>query len=177
MSSIQSQEKSSSYGERSKSENCLKAMDVVDMKSMSNSVSIGGVISPEMVGTLKLAATASSSDYVDREEMPPPVPPLPLNYQRSDDEGYPNDRELRKIKAITKASRQGELKRLRIAQEIQREQEEIEVKIKELEARGVQIEKTLRGEEPPMDMGSVGANDEKLLKDLLEIWRNITALK
>lgn len=144
------------------------------MKSMTNSVSIGGVISPEgNPSNLKLAA--SSSDYVD--EMPPPVPPLPLNYQRSDDEGYSNDRELKKIKAITKASRQGELKRLRIAQEIQREQEEIEVKIKELEARGVQIEKTLRGEEPPMDMGSVGENDEKLLKDLLEIWRNITALK
>lgn len=151
-------------------------MDVVDMKSMSNSVSIGGVASPETATTnLKLAT--SSSEYVDREEMPPPVPPLPLNYQRSDDEGYPNDRELKKLKAITKASRQGELKRLRIAQEIQREQEEIEVKIKELEARGVQIEKTLRGEEPPMDMGSVGANDERLLKDLLEIWRNITALK
>lgn len=152
-------------------------MDVVDMKSISNSVSIGGVTSHAEGNNLKLAASASS-DYVDREEMPPPVPPLPLNYQRSDDEGcYPNDRELKKIKAITKASRQGELKRLRIAQEIQREQEEIEVKIKELEARGVQIEKTLRGEEPPMDMGSVGANDEKLLKDLLEIWRNITALK
>lgn len=150
-------------------------MDVVDMKSaMSNSVSIGGVTSPEG-SNLKLAA--SSSEYVDRDELPPPVPPLPLNYQRSDDEGYPNDRELKKIKAMTKASRQGELKRLRIAQEIQREQEEIEVKIKELEARGVQIEKTLRGEEPPMDLGSVGANDEKLLRDLLEIWRNITALK
>lgn len=38
------------------------------------------------------------------------------------------------------------LKRLRIAQEIQREQEEIEVKLKDLEARGVLIEKELRGE-------------------------------
>lgn len=119
----------------------------------------------------------TNPEYMAREEMPPPVPPLPLNYQRSDDEGPPNDRELKKLKAMSKASRQGELKRLRIAQEIQREQEEIEVKIKELEARGVQIEKTLRGEEPPLDMGSVGANDERLLKDLLEIWRNITALK
>lgn len=36
--------------------------------------------------------------------------------------------------------------RLRIAQEIQREQEEIEVKLKDLEARGVFIEKALRGE-------------------------------
>lgn len=36
--------------------------------------------------------------------------------------------------------------RLRIAQEIQREQEEIEVQLKDLEARGVLIEKALRGE-------------------------------
>lgn len=36
--------------------------------------------------------------------------------------------------------------RLRIAQEIQREQEEIEVKLKDLEGRGVLIEKALRGE-------------------------------
>lgn len=115
------------------------------------------------------------------DECPPPVPPLPLNYQRSDDESYSindnNNRELKKIKAITKASRQGELKRLRIAQEIQREQEEIEVQIKELEARGVHIEKTLRGEEQSTNTESVGANDERLLKELLEIWRNITQLK
>lgn len=150
----------------------------------NNSVSIpggGAALTVSSEGLKQKLSTASgvnkTMENADREEMPPPVPPLPLNYQRSDDEGYPNDRELKKIKAITKASRQGELKRLRIAQEIQREQEEIEVKIKELEARGVQIEKTLRGEEPPLDMGSVGANDEKLLKDLLEIWRNITALK
>lgn len=37
-------------------------------------------------------------------------------------------------------------RRLRIAQEIQREQEEIEVKLKDLESRGVHIEKALRGE-------------------------------
>lgn len=35
---------------------------------------------------------------------------------------------------------------MRIAQEIQREQEEIEVQLKEQEARGVLIEKALRGE-------------------------------
>lgn len=79
---------------------------------------------------------------------PPPIPPLPLNYQRSDDEStsVAENRELKRLKAMSKASRQAELKRLRIAQEIQREQEEIEVQIKELEARGVIIEKVLRGE-------------------------------
>lgn len=72
--------------------------------------------------------------------------------------------------------------RLRIAQEIQREQEEIEVKIKELEAKGVELEKALRGEEL-VDSGrmekikSIGANDENLVQDLLDIWRNITELK
>lgn len=42
--------------------------------------------------------------------------------------------------------------RLRIAQEIQREQEEIEVQLRDLEARGVLIEKELRGEEQSPDM-------------------------
>lgn len=41
---------------------------------------------------------------------------------------------------------------LRIAQEIQREQEEIEVQLRDLEARGVMIEKELRGEEQSPDM-------------------------
>lgn len=104
-------------------------------------------------------ANASSSTAGNRftpigrkeaEELePPPIPPLPLNYQRSDDESCTTNEpknELKKLRAMTKASRQAELKRLRIAQEIQREQEEIEVKIKDLETRGVEIEKELRGE-------------------------------
>lgn len=177
-----------SYCERSKSENCLK-IDTIDGSKMVNSISIGGGgnVAVGVVGSSAafdtilgspshVVSTTSSTDLLD--ECPPPVPPLPQNYQRSDDElSYSNDREMKRLKAMTKASRQGELKRLRIAQEIQREQEEIEVQIKELEARGVHIEKTLRGEEPSLDMGNVGANDEKLLKDLLEIWRNITQLK
>ncbi|KAJ6638608.1 [F-actin]-monooxygenase Mical [Pseudolycoriella hygida] len=115
------------------------------------------------------------------EEEAPPIPPLPINYQRSDDESC-SANESRKLKAHSKASRQAELKRLRIAQEIQREQEEIEVKLKDLEARGVLLEKALRGEEQNPEVVdqngvSVGANDEKLLKELLEIWRNITQLK
>lgn len=70
---------------------------------------------------------------------------------------------------------------MRIAQEIQREQEEIEVKIKELEASGVLLEKALRGEGQDLENldpnNSMGANDERLLKELLEIWRNVTQLK
>lgn len=42
--------------------------------------------------------------------------------------------------------------RLRIAQEIQREQEEIEVELRDLEDRGVLIEKELRGEDQLPDL-------------------------
>ncbi|XP_055902556.1 F-actin-monooxygenase Mical isoform X8 [Eupeodes corollae] len=131
----------------------------------------------------KISSYASSPQLFKNtdEQIPPPIPPLPLNYQRSDDESYATEsREQKKQRAITKATRQAELKRLRIAQEIQREQEEIEVQLKELEARGVLIEKALRGEGQTIDnleASNMGANDEKLLKELLEIWRNITHLK
>lgn len=68
------------------------------------------------------------------------------------DESYTTEtRDQKKQRAISKAVRQAELKRLRIAQEIQREQEEIEVQLKELETRGVLIEKALRGEEQPLE--------------------------
>ncbi|KAH8382516.1 hypothetical protein KR009_003931, partial [Drosophila setifemur] len=122
---------------------------------------------------------AGASPSALDDQNPPPIPPLPLNYQRSDDESYANEtREHKKQRAISKASRQAELKRLRIAQEIQREQEEIEVQLKDLEGRGVLIEKALRGEGQNIEnLDTTKDNDEKLLKELLEIWRNITALK
>ncbi|KAL5285067.1 Mical family protein [Megaselia abdita] len=110
------------------------------------------------------------------DQAPPPIPPLPLHYQRSDDESGFEPREFKKQRAVSKASRQAELKRLRIAQEIQREQEEIEVELKDLEARGVYIEKKIRGE---MEEGADSnlACDEKLLKELFDIWASITNLK
>ena len=74
--------------------------------------------------------------------------------------------------------------RLRIAQEIKREQDEIDLKIKDLETRGVEIEKYLRGEGQNIEQlnesslsSHVGASDEELLKELLDIWRSITQLK
>ncbi|XP_035900173.1 F-actin-monooxygenase Mical isoform X4 [Anopheles stephensi] len=120
----------------------------------------------------------------EAEELePPPIPPLPLNYERSDDEaGAANEskNEMKKIRAMSKTSRQAELKRLRIAQEIQREQEEIDVKIKDLETRGVEIEKELRGESETLKKGNatnLGANDDGLVKEWLEIMSSITRLK
>jgi hypothetical protein len=72
---------------------------------------------------------------------------------------------------------------LRIAQEIKREQDEIDLKIKDLETRGVEIEKHLRGEEQNLEQlneanrSPTGSSDEEMLKELLDIWRNITQLK
>lgn len=57
----------------------------------------------------------------------------------------------RKNKLITNIS-YANVYRLRIAQEIQREQEEIEVELRDLEARGVLIEKELRGEDQLPDV-------------------------
>ena len=50
-------------------------------------------------------------------------------------------------KQVRQAARQAELKRLRMAQSIQRQLEEMEVKQKELEDQGVRLEKALRGED------------------------------
>lgn len=75
---------------------------------------------------------------------------------------------------------------MRIAQEIQREQEEIEVEVRDLETRGVEIEKELRGENSRNDQAVLetggrpsasGATDRVLLEELFEIWRKITQLK
>lgn len=57
------------------------------------------------------------------------------------------------------------------------------MKIKDLETRGVEIEKLLRGEDQNIEqlnetsLSKIGSSDEELLKDLLDIWRNITQLK
>lgn len=73
--------------------------------------------------------------------------------------------------------------RLRIAQEIKREQDEIDLKIKDLETRGVEIEKLLRGEDQNSESLNVAISssneksDDELLKELLEVWHFITSLK
>ncbi|XP_076297907.1 molecule interacting with CasL isoform X3 [Lasioglossum baleicum] len=106
-------------------------------------------------------------------ENPPPIPPPPLNYtipttNVSDDSLSEDDTKTtavsascmlkatvtegscnsvsRKSKTTKRLARQAQLKRLRMAQEIQRKLEETEVKQRELESRGVSVEKALRGE-------------------------------
>lgn len=72
---------------------------------------------------------------------------------------------------------------MRIAQEIKREQDEIDLKIKDLETHGVEIEKLLRGEGQNIEnlnessLSTIGSSDEELMKELLDVWRSITQLK
>ncbi|CAC5395899.1 MICAL [Mytilus coruscus] len=66
--------------------------------------------------------------------------------------------------AARKQLKQKEQKRLRIAQEIQRQLEEVDVKQKELEERGVVVEKALRGE---------GEESGRVESELMQEWFNL----
>lgn len=186
-----SKTKEGSPYERCASEDCLKNTPATGSSSVTTGATTSGrdtttTSSPPGGGTGTGSSSANRFTPIGRKEAeelePPPIPPLPLNYQRSDDESCTTNEpknELKKLRALSKASRQAELKRLRIAQEIQREQEEIEVKIKDLETRGVEIEKELRGESESLEKNieNLGANDEGLVKEWLELMRSITRLK
>ncbi|XP_011345174.1 F-actin-monooxygenase Mical isoform X2 [Ooceraea biroi] len=78
----------------------------------------------------------------------------------------------RKLKTNKKIARQAQLKRLRMAQEIQRKLEETEVKQKELESRGVSVEKSLRGE------GDLPDREEAdLLREWFDLMKERTELR
>ncbi|XP_029994888.1 F-actin-monooxygenase mical1 isoform X2 [Sphaeramia orbicularis] len=62
--------------------------------------------------------------------------------------------ELMKMRTLERRAKMSELQRLRKAQSIQRRLEEIEVTFKELEEKGVELERTLRGE-----AGGSGSSD------------------
>ncbi|KAI9560901.1 hypothetical protein GHT06_011855 [Daphnia sinensis] len=79
----------------------------------------------------------------------------------------------RQSKQARQVARQTELKRLRMAQSIQRQLEEMEVKQKELEEQGVRLERTLRGEE-----GGVSGRDESaLMQEWFQLVHEKNALK
>nr|XP_031846708.1 F-actin-monooxygenase Mical isoform X3 [Nomia melanderi] len=132
-------------------------------------------------------------------ENPPPIPPPPLNYtiptiHVSDDslsedetkttavstscmlkatvtEGSCNSFS-RKSKTTKRIARQAQLKRLRMAQEIQRKLEETEVKQRELESRGVSVEKALRGEGECSDR-----EEADLLREWFDLMKDRTELR
>merc|ERR1712071_120453 len=70
------------------------------------------------------------------------------------------------------AARQTELKRLRMAQAIQRQLEEIEVKQKELEDQGVTLEKALRGEDSSLH----GRDESTLMQEWFQLVHEKNAL-
>ncbi|XP_066979109.1 F-actin-monooxygenase Mical isoform X3 [Macrobrachium rosenbergii] len=77
----------------------------------------------------------------------------------------------RKQRNALKVARQAELKRLRMAQEIQRQLEECEVKTRELEERGVAVEKALRGEN-----GGASRDEAELISDWFSMVHEKNAL-
>ncbi|XP_031346644.1 F-actin-monooxygenase Mical-like isoform X2 [Photinus pyralis] len=132
---------------------------------------------------------------------PPPIPPLPTNYtgsapSRYTDESSEGDNDYkhhdqnscdtlnhsgthggrRTSRSMRRASRQSQLKRHRMAQEIQRKLEETEVKTRELEQKGVCVEKALRGEDS--GIGAFNTLDEAdLLKQWFDLMRDLTELR
>ncbi|KAK4877333.1 hypothetical protein RN001_009839 [Aquatica leii] len=131
---------------------------------------------------------------------PPPVPPLPKNYVLSGPSHYTDEssegdnewkhhnqnscdtlnqseiHEGRRSRSIRRASRQARLKRHRTAQEIQRKLEETEVKTRELEQRGVTVEKALRGEDT-IDTTYNNIDESELLKQWFDLMRDLTELR
>ncbi|XP_046672413.1 F-actin-monooxygenase Mical isoform X4 [Homalodisca vitripennis] len=123
------------------------------------------------------------------ESVAPPVPPPPLNYpssrQHSEDsmselEGEDSHASIatnsassrKRTRMARKMERQAHLKRLRMAQEIQRQLEELEVKQRELETRGVDVEKAIRAEN-----ASSGGENSVLLKEWFELMRERSELR
>ncbi|XP_024947537.1 F-actin-monooxygenase Mical isoform X3 [Cephus cinctus] len=132
-------------------------------------------------------------------ENPPPIPPPPLSYAMptthiSDDSISEDDSKAtalsvsqmhkttladgscnsisRKAKTAKRIARQAQLKRLRMAQEIQRKLEETEVKQRELESRGVSVEKALRGEGESCDR-----EEADLMSEWFDLMRERTELR
>jgi len=129
--------------------------------------------SPSPPKPLSSQSPVKSSD--SKNETAPPVPPPPALYTPSQDESLseedskaPGDSSwsVKKLKTSQRLARQAQNKRLRMAQEVQRQLEELEVRQKELEAQGVAVEKALRGEET-----GVQPNEKELLDEWMRLVR------
>ncbi|KAF5302677.1 hypothetical protein FQA39_LY10173 [Lamprigera yunnana] len=131
---------------------------------------------------------------------PPPVPPLPKHYVASGPSHYavedssdgewkhPNQHssdtlnhsdvhdDYRINRSIRRASKQARLSRHRMAQEIQRKLEETEVKTRELEERGVSVEKALRGEDSNTTTYK-SIEESELLKQWFDLMRDLAELR
>jgi len=91
-------------------------------------------------------------------------------------------------KTAKRAAKLAQLKRIREAQEIQRELEELDVKHKELEKRGIKAERSLRGEDildeeefaKDYEDSAINSDDEKENSDnpvTIQVWFSLLAEK
>ncbi|XP_026671980.1 F-actin-monooxygenase Mical isoform X2 [Ceratina calcarata] len=167
-------------------------------KSYSEGSDLDKVLSPKInIRPKSVCEGMLSRNFLN--ENPPPIPPPPLNYtipttQISDDSLSEDDTKTtavsqscmqkatitegscnsisRKTKTTKRIARQAQLKRLRMAQEIQRKLEETEVKQRELESRGVSVEKALRGEGECSDR-----EEADLLREWFDLMKERTELR
>ncbi|XP_031346646.1 F-actin-monooxygenase Mical-like isoform X4 [Photinus pyralis] len=176
----------------------------ISPKSKSKSMILLNGISADKIPAVNLPRRNSFGEAQIRQReavSPPPIPPLPTNYtgsapSRYTDESSEGDNDYkhhdqnscdtlnhsgthggrRTSRSMRRASRQSQLKRHRMAQEIQRKLEETEVKTRELEQKGVCVEKALRGEDS--GIGAFNTLDEAdLLKQWFDLMRDLTELR
>ncbi|XP_017769097.1 PREDICTED: protein-methionine sulfoxide oxidase Mical isoform X2 [Nicrophorus vespilloides] len=163
-----------------------KSKSCIDLRQTESDVIKEGLVRTNSIAEMWRAPT------------PPPVPPLPANYPEN--KGFEDSSDCdtdwkcadrsscdtldqskdcsmgslnkRSGRSARKAARQSQLKRHRLAQEIQRKLEETEVKTRELESRGVKVEKALRGESADADR-----DETDLLKEWFELMRDRMELR
>ena len=80
-------------------------------------------------------------------------------------------------KAARRQARVAQVKRVRRAQEIQRQLEELDVQHKELEERGIRVEQSLRGEEREEEASSSSSRGKKGESALLQSWFQLLSEK
>jgi len=163
--------------EKSKSANNSDAEDFDEQK-------------PPIALSKSLSESEARRKLID-EAVAPPIPPPPLNYPSSRQHSEDSLSEADDAESHTSAAaeveansarkrnrvsrrleRQAHLKRLRMAHEIQRQLEELEVKQRELETRGVELEKAIRAEN-----STGGGENSALLREWFELMRERSELR
>ncbi|XP_045552928.1 protein-methionine sulfoxide oxidase mical2b isoform X9 [Salmo salar] len=137
------------------------------LKKREGPVSVGAGVLEKDIGTIlsNIRNKASSEQQKDESNSSSDdelVPAKPLSQPKT--HGSSERQRRRQEKTVIQQDKREKLKRLHRAQVIQRQLEEVGEKQKDLEERGVTIEKVLRGESP--DKGD-GLSDEH---ELLQMW-------
>ncbi|XP_052087174.1 protein-methionine sulfoxide oxidase mical3b-like isoform X3 [Mytilus californianus] len=150
-----------------------KSTDVVEMKDLpsvfSEKVKLrqnGSQKRPSLLQRRSMPPRADFDEFSDSDESHLSADAsLNRRSKRNLTEDELNIKIARRVQsAARKQLKQKEQKRLRIAQEIQRQLEEVDVKQKELEERGVVVEKALRGE---------GEESGRVESELMQEWFNL----